>query len=207
MAKLSVRTMAAALGVSKSQVQRSAEAGMPMDDVEQARIWRLNSLDMSRTASGRIDRMVDAAPAPAAPSPPPPDGDPPLPDVEPASTDEHSSAYRSDRARNERIKADRAEIELQQLRGELVSVRDVEQLEFTAARLVRDRLEMLAPSASADLRALVLSLVPEQHREALATALELHVFERRLADLVRQALSDASKAIEEARRDDDDDPD
>ncbi len=205
---ISLRKMAEQLGVTKSQVHRDAQAGMPMDTVEAARAWRLANHDVSRTAEGRIDRPAQTpAPTPppaepgqaAPPSPPGVDGEPPAEEA-----DANTQAYRQDRARNERIKADRAEIALQQLRGELVPVRDVEQLQFTAGRIVRDRIEMVPARAAADLHALVLALIPEEHREAVGAGLELHAFERRLADVLREALGEAAKAIEDARRDDDD---
>jgi hypothetical protein len=220
-ADLSIRAMAEQLGVSKSQVARDAKAGMPMSSVEAARAWRAATHDLSRTFDARIDRPVAQtsakqegqdnhreAEAGMATGPGAADNAAPGSSGEDGQevdepVDEHAQAYRQDRARNERLKADRAEIELKQLQREVVAVRDVEQLEFTAGRIVRDRMEMMPARASADLHALVLSLVPEEHREAVAARLELHLFERRLADLVREALADASKAIDEARRDDD----
>jgi hypothetical protein len=54
--RLSVRAMAEALGVAKSQVHRDAQAGMPMHSADAARAWRLDQHDMSRTVEGRIDR-------------------------------------------------------------------------------------------------------------------------------------------------------
>lgn len=174
--------MAGLLGVSKSQVSRDSKAGMPMSSADEARAWRLVNLDPSRTVAGRIDRPVQTperthalaaqallAPGPVSNTVPAAgeDGDP-----APEEVDEDAKAYRQDRARNERIKADRAEIELQQMRRSLVPVAEVEQLEFTAGRLVRDRMEMLPPRASADLHAMVLSVVPEEHRAAVAAGLE-----------------------------------
>jgi len=217
---ISIRKMAGLLGVSKSQVDRDAKAGMPMGSVEEARAWRLAHHDVSRTAEGRIDRPAQTSgttPPPAdaglatragaeAISAPAATGDGEG-DSEPEVADANTLAYRQDRARNERIKADRAELELKQLQGELVPVREVEQLQFTAGRIVRDRIEMVPARAAADLHALVLTLVPEAQREAVAAGLELHQFERRLAEVLREALADAAKAIEDARRDDDEDAD
>lgn len=53
---LSVRVLAGALGVSKSQVGRDLQAGMPADSVDAARAWRSRVHDVSRTVEGRIDR-------------------------------------------------------------------------------------------------------------------------------------------------------
>lgn len=207
---ISVREMAARLGVSKSQVDRDKQAGMPMHDVEAARAWRLASHDVSRTAEGRIDRPQasgvfvggeefdsgTAAAGPRAPSTP-------SSQPEELATDEHTQDYRRDRARNERIKAEQGEIELARLRNELVSVAEVADLEFTAARTVRDRVEMVPARASADLHALVLTLVPEELRSALVEKLDLYAFERRLSDILREALIEAAQAIEDAKHDDD----
>ncbi len=225
--------MSDALGdVSKSQVDRLYRLGMPRHSVDAARAWRLENLELSRTSDSRIDRPQQstqtnarnagesslagtagtAGPARIGPAEPPNLGtqqpasppDPDEEDPESAPADENTAAYRTDRARNERIKADRAEIELKQLRGELVLVRDVEQLEFTAGRITRDRVLMVPARIAADFHALALSLIPEEHRAAVAANLSTHALERRLDDALRQALNEAAKAIEDARRDDDD---
>ena len=211
---LSVRAMAAALGdVTKSQVGRLYTQGMPRT-VEAARAWRLANLELSRTSESRIDRPQTPAQIPVAAvvggltssaggggaSVPPPDS-------EPDQADENTAAYRADRARNERLKADRSEIELAQLKGDLVPARHVAELQFTAGRITRDRVLMVPARAAADLHALAVSLVPEEHRKAFAEALNMHAFERRLDDELRAALADAAKAIEQAGRDDDDDED
>lgn len=61
LADLSVRKMAKALGVTKSQVGRDKQAGMQMASVEAARAWRLATHDISRTVDGRIDRVQTPA--------------------------------------------------------------------------------------------------------------------------------------------------
>lgn len=210
MAQLSVRKMAELLGVSKSQVDRDRQRGMPMGDAEAARAWRLANVELARAADSRIDRpqapardMQPGAEGGTAAVPGPDTSSGPGSSEEDDQVDESTQAYRADRARNERIKADRAELELQQLRGDLVSAREVEQLQFTAGRIVRDRIEMVPARAAADLRALVLMAVPEAQRDVVAAGLDLSAFQRRLAELLREALSEASKAIEEDRRGDD----
>lgn len=122
---LSMRAMAAELGVSKSQVARDAQAGMPMTDAAAARAWRLAQHDMSRTVDGRIDRET-----PAAPEQPKADAD------EPTAGD--TSEYRQARATRERVNAERAQIELDQLRGRLIDLADAKRLAFTAFRSIRD---------------------------------------------------------------------
>jgi hypothetical protein len=210
--------MATALGdVTKSQVQRLYEQGMPKHSAEAARTWRLQNLELSRTADSRIDRpqtpaqnasalavggLASSAGGPSAATLGPVGDDA---DTPPDQADENTSAYRADRARNERIKADRAEIELQQLRGDLVPARNVAELQFTAGRITRDRVMMVPARLAADLHALVLSLVPEDVRKTVSEALPIHIFERRLEDELRAALQEAAKAIEQAGRDDDDD--
>lgn len=223
-AGLSVRAMAAAaaaLGqpIGKSQVQRDYHDGAPRE-VTAYLAWCLARKDVSRTAAGRIDRPQASAPSatntpPAAvgglasaaegggnTTPPPSSEDAAEPSADTA--DENTAAYRVDRARNERIKADRGDLELQQFRGELVPVRQVEQLQFTAARITRDRLQQVAPRIAADLQALAVSLLPEAQRDAFAAALPVHELEQRLDAALRDALNDAAKAIEDASREDDD---
>lgn len=183
----------AALGarLSKSQVDRDYREGAPRHGAKAYLAWRAAFRELGRTADSRIDR--------------PQQPDAPEPDVESDdnSADEHTAAYRADRARNERIKADRAQLELAREKGEIIAVRDVEDLEFTAGRIVRDRIQMVPARAAADLHALLLSLVPDAHRETIGEGLHLHAFERRLDTLLREALIDAATAIENARRGDD----
>lgn len=51
---LSVRMMAEALGVSKSQIQRDAANGMPMHSPAAARAWRARNVDSLRAAAARL---------------------------------------------------------------------------------------------------------------------------------------------------------
>jgi hypothetical protein len=220
---ISFRKLETLTGISRSQLQRDATDGMPRHSAEACLAWRRAHRDVAHSVDGRIDLVqtaatklitppahaqlapgaVDALSAPAAAAgqsekPPPPDSE---------EVDEHALAYRQDRARNERIKADRADIELGQLRGQLVSLREVEELEFTAGRILRDRMEMVSPRFAAELQALILAQVPDEHRAEVAKGVQIHIVERKLADTVRAALSEAAKAIEDARRDDDDNTD
>jgi len=50
---LSVRKMAAVLGISKSQVSRAKADGMPMGDEAAARAWRAEHIDIARAAESR----------------------------------------------------------------------------------------------------------------------------------------------------------
>lgn len=205
---LSVRAMVAAVAalgatLSKSQVDRDYKEGAPRHSPRAFLAWRAAFRELGRTADSRIDRPQDSRPPPAPPADDPPAESSPSAGGEAAElVDEHTLAFRRDRATNERIKAERAQLELEQLRGDVVSLRDSEELHFTAARITRDRVLMVVPRVSADLHALVLTLVPEELRADLAKRLSLHEFERRLEAAQRQALDEAAKAI----ADDDDDP-
>lgn len=208
---LSVRSMVEAIAllgrpVKKSQVHADYQAGAPRTSAKAYLAWRQENRDLSRTLDGRIDRPQ----APARPSDAAPPGQAPAAEISAPSepdepADENTAAYRQDRARNERIKADRAELELEQLRGELVGAREVEELQFTAGRIVRDRVLMVPARAVAELHALLLTLVMEDQRASFNERMPLHALERRFEDLLRDALNEAAKAIEEAHRDDDDD--
>ena len=141
----SIRQLADILGVSKSQVARDRAAGMPMHDADAARAWRALQHDMSRTVEGRIDRpgvpkdftaaavggLASAAGAGEA-------------DALPASAevdepqDGDTAQFRSARAARERTNADRAALELEQLRGRLIDLADAQRLAFTAFRSLRD---------------------------------------------------------------------
>lgn len=141
---LSVRGMAEALGVSKSQVDRDKQAGMPMHSAAAARAWREAQHDMSRTVEGRIDR----AGAPDAPrqavgglaSAAGAGGSADLPASaepdEPGPAD--TSEYRKARAERERTNADTAALELDRLRGKLIDVDEAKRLAFTSFRGIRD---------------------------------------------------------------------
>jgi transcriptional regulator with XRE-family HTH domain len=194
----SIRQMAAALGVSKSQVARDAKAGMPMQDLDAARAWRIANQDLTRTAEGRIDRTPTHTSRPPSldiPTKPDPDTDPdedPLPAA--ATTDKDTAAYRSERAQREAIRRQREQLELEQLRNELVAVQEVSRLQFTAQRLTRDRVEMVAARAAPEVVALV-----QSGGDGFA-------IERLITGHLRQALEDAAKAIEEID-DDEDSPD
>lgn len=123
---LSVRSMAVALGVSKSQVARDKQDGMPMHDADAARAWRLQHRDLARSVDGLLgveQPAGAAAPAPAA---------------EPEADDGESGEYRQARATRERVNAERAQLELDQMRGRLIDVDEAARLAFTSFRAIRD---------------------------------------------------------------------
>jgi hypothetical protein len=132
------------------------------------------------------------------------DESPPDDDEDGNTADEHSAVFREHRASREKTNAERAQFELERLRGQYVAVRDVEQLNFTAGRIHRDRMEMVPARVAADLHALILAAVPEVHRAEVEKALPMHLFETRLADHIRASLSEAEQAIRDAARNDDD---
>ena len=193
----SIRQMAAVLGVSKSQVARDSKAGMPMQDLDAARAWRLANQDLTRTAEGRIDRAPTPTSRPPpldAPTNPEPDTDPDDDPLPATATDKDTAAYRAERALREAIRRQREQLELEQLRNELVAVQEVSRLQFTAQRLTRDRVEMVAARAAPEVVALV-----QSGGDGFA-------IERLITGHLRQALEDAAKAIEEID-DDEDSPD
>lgn len=138
--------MAAVLGVSKSQVARDAAAGMPMHDVDAARAWRLANHDISRTVEGRIDRPGPLRPGSTAPPPlaqpgiveAPPSAEVDKPPAAIPPGDENTAAYREHRAAFEKTRSERAQLELDQLRGRLIELEEAKRLAFTAFRTLRD---------------------------------------------------------------------
>lgn len=148
--RLSVRALAAALGVSKSQVGRDLQAGMPANSVDAARAWRDRTHDVSRTVEGRIDRPQLALDATVSPAQPPgaavttPAAAPGSVAAEPdeaAPEPGDTAEYRRARAERERTRAEREALELEQLRGRLIDVDDAGRAAFTAFRGLRDALE------------------------------------------------------------------
>lgn len=142
----SIRDMAAALGVSKSQISRDKLDGMPMETPEAARAWRVEHRDLSRSVDGLLAGEREPKTPPAADSglataagsagradPASPKSE--EPDDDPAGD---SAQYRQARADRERTNAERARIELEQLRGRLIDVGEARRLAFTSFRLLRD---------------------------------------------------------------------
>jgi hypothetical protein len=138
---ISIRAMAQALGVSKSQVHRDAAVGMPMASVEAARVWRAANHDMSRTVDGRIDRP--AREGADAPPPGPATDVPPEAADEPATGD--TAAYRAARTEREQVRLERERLDLERERGNLVEVAEVARLRYTEFRALRDALGNVAP--------------------------------------------------------------
>lgn len=194
----SVRAMADQLGVSKSQVARDKAAGMPMHDVAAARAWREAQHDLSRTVDGRIDRpasdssaraaggLASAAGAGGADAVPPASAG--ADDGEPASED--TAKFRQARADREATNAERARIELEQLRGNLISLVEAQRLAFTAFRSLRDA---------------VLN-VPARVRDQLAIETDAAAIEQLLEAELSAALSSLNpdKVLTESDDEDDD---
>ena len=169
---LSVRDMAGQLGVSKSQVQRDKDEGMPMDSVDAARVWREKNRDVARSADGRIDRPAATHITPAAvggvapaarggevdASPPSSDDAPPTP----TDTEE----YRGYRTERERIRRDREALELDQQRGRLVDAAEAARLAFTTFRRLRDQCLNLWPGLAAQFAGMTDPLAIERLGEA-----------------------------------------
>lgn len=175
---LSVRDMAAALGVSKSQVARDKLAGMPMSDAPAARAWRDAHHDPSRTVDGRIDRPAarDTTPAAegglataagaggaaAAPPASPTEDDAPRPD--------DTADYRQARTEREQIRRDRERMDLDRERGRLVDAAEAARLAFTAFRSLRDQAFNMAARLAPQLASETDALRCEQLIDAELTA-------------------------------------
>jgi hypothetical protein len=142
-----IRQLADLLGVSKSQVARDKALGMPMDDADAARAWRRQQHDLSRTADGRIDRPATAS-TPSRAGAGPGEGLPgpaAVAEDDAPDDDTDTAQFRAARARRERVNADRAELELEELRGRLVELKEAQRLVFTAFRSLRDQVLNVAP--------------------------------------------------------------
>lgn len=175
---LSIRALADLLGVSKSQVARDVQAGMPRD-VAGARAWRDQNRDLSRTVEGRIDRpdpppaaAVDAQPAANTGA-----GDEDRDDaIQPSDTDE----YRKARTEREQIRRDRERMELDRDRGKLIDAADAARLAFTSFRSLRDQAFNLPARVAPQCAALTDPLQIEQLLEAELAAVFGNFSEQRL---------------------------
>jgi hypothetical protein len=173
--------MAEALGVAKSQVHRDAQAGMPMHSADAARAWRLDQHDMSRTVEGRIDRPATDAP-PAAVSGLASAAGAGDVGTSPASSDAEevlpgdTAEYRKARSERERTAADRAQLELDQLRGRLIDVTEAKRLAFTSFRLIRDAVlqtpARVAPLCAAQSEPLVVEQLIEAELVSVLSAID-----------------------------------
>ncbi len=197
----SVRAMAAALGVSKSQVDRDAKNGMPMDSPDAAQAWRRAHHDLSRTVHGRIDRpQAPGAPASAAAAPPVSAAAPPQPTRgtsddpegadEPAdqADDADTAAFRKARAQREQIRCAREQLEFDELLGKLIPLADAQRIAFTSFRGLRDA---------------VLN-VPARLKDQLAATTDPMAVERLMEDELSAAFarySEAAMVVEAADED------
>lgn len=132
---LTVRDMAAALGVAKSSVHRQAQQGMPMHSADAARAWRAERLDAGRVKGARMSVVELPAPQPAAPRMRNGDGG-----DDAAHGGDNGAEYRLHRATRERLRAEREQIEIDRLRGSLVDAAEVVRLRYTEFRALRDAL-------------------------------------------------------------------
>ena len=205
MALMGFREYARHRNVSLRAVQKAIEAGR-IAKVGEGRTAKIDSVQADRdwsvhTAPARQSLLHSSGPATAAAEKLPPDRDDDDRDNAGGSEedpggpgDRDTAAYRAERALREAIRRQREQLELEQLRNELVAVQEVSRLQFTAQRLTRDRVEMVAARAAPELLTLV-----QSGGDGFAV-------ERVLTGHLRQALEDAAKAIEEID-DDDDSPD
>lgn len=110
--------LALALGVSPTRVSRDAQRGMPTDSIEAARDWRARHLQLR--VKGKRAAPVVTTPAPAAA---------PAPAMLAARAelelDEDRISYEEARRRREAAEAQRAELQLAELRGDLVRAADI----------------------------------------------------------------------------------
>lgn len=175
---LSIRHLADLLGVSKSQVARDVQAGMPRDEAS-ARAWRDQNRDLSRTVEGRIDRP-DPPPAAAVDAPPAAStgtGDEDRDaDIQPSDTDE----YRKARTEREQIRRDRERMELDRDRGKLIDAADAARLAFTSFRSLRDQAFNLPARVASKCAVLTDALQIEQLLEAELTEVFSNFNEQRM---------------------------
>lgn len=179
---MSVRDMAAALGVSKSQVARDKLDGMPMDDVAAALDWREAHRDVSRSVEGRINRSGSTDTTRAAVSALASTAGEPDEADEIQATD--TAAYRQARTEREQIRRDRERMELDQARGKLIDATEAARLAFTSFRALRDAVlnapARLAPLCAAETDTLRIEQLIEAE---LTSALSRVNHERLLAEV------------------------
>ena len=145
------------------------DKGRKMIDPEVADIQWTRNTDPDQSARANVGR--DPAPSSAAP----PGTDSPTQDGH--SSSGQGSAYWDARTRREQAEAEKAEIQLKELNGELVKRDAVHRAAYEAGRLLRDMILAIPGTVASDLAALVDS------RE----------IEIRLADELRKALDQVAR--------------
>lgn len=156
MALMGFREYARHRKVTLRAVQKAIEAGRistvgetpnrKIDSDQADRDWRLNTdpaaqslLYSAGVASPQAEAGMAAVPgAVTAAAPGIPDTD-----DEPTPADQ-TGAYRIERAIRERLRREREEIELEELRGNIISLADAELTVFTAFRTLRDSMLQIA---------------------------------------------------------------
>lgn len=164
----SIRDLAAALGVSKSQIGRDVLAGMPTHDTAAARAWRDANRDMSRTVEGRVDRTPP--PASTASNAPVQADAPAADEADPELLPDDTADYRKARTEREQIRRDRERMELDRDRGKLIDAADAARLAFTSFRALRDQAFNLPARLAPQCAVLTDALQIEQLLEAELTA-------------------------------------
>lgn len=180
----SIRELAAALGVSKSQIGRDVQDGMPTHDMAAARAWREANRDMSRTVEGRVDRQPPPAPPAAslaaAQADPAATADGADEAADPELLPDDTADYRKARTEREQIRRDRERMELDRDRGKLIDAADAARLAFTSFRALRDQAFNLPARLAPQCAVLTDALQIEHLLEAELTAVFGNFTEDRL---------------------------
>lgn len=125
--------------IDAGRIRTEIVGGKPKINSEQAdRDWLLNT-DLAKQSLLNSAGPTGELPLDDDPDEPA-DDQAAAPGAPPAEVDQHTIAYRRDRAANESIRVQRAQLELDQLRGKLVDRDEVARLRFTEFRALRDRL-------------------------------------------------------------------
>ncbi len=150
-----VSEAAAQLGVHPSQIRRNIKSGLipnrglpgrPLVDVDEARYARAKGLDHSKQRGPRAPLFASNGHVSVNGA-----------DNQDASPHDEgeTGTYQDFRSRREAAMAAKAEIELAQLRGELLDRREVADAQFKLGRMLRDGLEMRRPALAQRLMGLV----------------------------------------------------
>lgn len=155
--------LARALGIDKALVTRYKARGMPVDSIDAALAWK------AKNVRARAGSAADGSPGDAR-----------------ATQDD----YNASRARREAADAQRAEVELQRLLGQLIELEPAVTAAFTAFRSLRDSGMVLgrklAPRVSAMSDAREIQLVIDSAMREMFDGFA----KRTLPDLVRKLAGD-----------------
>lgn len=130
--RISLSVLASALGIKKTAAWKRGRRGMPLHDIEAARAWSRQNVDLGRERAARMSMSSGGST-----------------DADDAPRDDDLEDFRRARARREQLRAEREALELDRARGRTADLAEVNLANFTVWRALRDRIEAVPSRVAA----------------------------------------------------------